>query len=305
MGLVRRGEVNVNASEQGKHERLHQDHQATEQHHGQGYEYRQEAQENSQDQVIHSHVEHQAHGQSHGPHAQGNDFDGENQGSQVPDRSGEVLDVAHSLLFEPVDVEEEEHHQGAAERDVETARGHRHSGNEGQNVGEEDEERGASDEGKVFLGPFGVHDALGHLVEVLKEDFRESAQGELLLRDQAGLSLDLAADRAREQDHKQHDQAGRSERFPRLPRGCFTLHNRVAQVMGILLEHVFHMRENQGEEVGVFRHVSGGRHSDVEGTEGSESEGDGVSGKDGARVPERRIPEGRAENPTAKKRGST
>src|SRR6185295_8240792 len=70
MRLVLRGEANVHASQHGEDQRLNDQHQATEQHEGQRHEHRDEPRKNTNDQVIHGHVQHEPHGQRQRPNQQ-------------------------------------------------------------------------------------------------------------------------------------------------------------------------------------------------------------------------------------------
>ena len=107
MSLVGGCQIDVDAGEQGENESLHQHHKAAEQHHRQGNDKRHQSKENRQNEMVDRHIEHEANRERDGPHAQGNDFHREDERGQVPDRAGQMLDVAHALFLQAVNIEDE------------------------------------------------------------------------------------------------------------------------------------------------------------------------------------------------------
>jgi len=175
VGLVSGSQIDVDAGQETEHQRLNQNHEATEQHDRKRNEDRDQAKEDAEDQVVHCHIEHQAHSEGDGTHAKRDDLNRQNEGREVPRGAHEMLDVARALFLQTVEVEEDEHDKRAAHCDVEAARGHRHSGDERHDVRKEHEEGGASDDREVLLRANRIHHALRHLVEVLEEDLGEGA----------------------------------------------------------------------------------------------------------------------------------
>jgi len=190
--------LEVDHGQHEEHESLDAVGQREQEVHGKGADHRSQGEQQDQDDFLTADVAEKTEGEGKRPGQVRNDFNGQHERHQPPERSHEVLDVLGPPHADAPEVVVEEHRDGHGGVGVHVVGGGIEAGNQPDDVAGNDEQEQAGQEGEnltAFFADVFHHEGL----QAADDDLEE-------ILETAGDQLQLAGGEHAQNDEQQHDE---------------------------------------------------------------------------------------------------